>query len=164
MGRVPLVEFANFSEIEEEFIRRAHEAVLCCAATIDLRNRPRTRVLHPLWESATGWVTTRRSSPKVKHLAVNPHLSLAYIVDPFRPTYVKCTAEWVGDLEVRRRIWDVFRHMPPPFVNDTNHVAGCSQSPNPARDNESTRRPSPSRATVSMTDRPVAHPPIARAR
>lgn len=110
-----MIEIASFSGIEEEFIRRAHEAVLCCAATIDTRNRPRTRVLHPLWEGATGWVTTRRSSPKVKHLAGNPHVSLAYIVDAFRPVYVECMAEWNGDLEERRRIWEVLRNMPPPF-------------------------------------------------
>lgn len=110
-----MVEITNFSEIEEEFVRKAHDAVLCCAATIDSRNRPRTRVLHPLWEGAIGWVTTRRSSPKVKHLAGNPHLSLACIVDAFRPIYVECMAQWVGDLEERRRIWDVLRAMPPPF-------------------------------------------------
>jgi len=110
-----MLEIERFSEIEEEFIQRAHAAVLCNGATIDSHNRPRSRVLHPWWEGATGWVTTRRSSPKVKHLAANPHLSLAYIVDPFRPIYLECTAEWNGDLDERRRIWDELRNMPAPF-------------------------------------------------
>jgi hypothetical protein len=119
-----MIEIASFSEIEAEFIQRAHAAVWCNGATIDSRNRPRSRVLHPWWEGVTGWVTTRRSSPKVKHLAGNPHLSLAYIADVFRPIYVECIAEWVGDLEERRRIWDVLRNLPPPLGFDPAETWG----------------------------------------
>lgn len=74
-----------FAEIEQEFVTRVHAAVWCNCATIDTRGRPRSRIVHPVWEGATGWITTRRSSPKVKHIAVNTFVSLAYIADPFKP-------------------------------------------------------------------------------
>lgn len=124
-----MIEIASFAEIEEEFIRRAHAAVWCNGAIIDSRNRPRSRVLHPVWEGMRGWVTTRRSSPKVKHLAGNPHMSLAYIVDVFRPIYVECIAEWIGDLEERRRVWDVLRNLPAPLGFDPAETWGDIADP-----------------------------------
>jgi general stress protein 26 len=124
-----MIHIASFSEIEEEFVRLAHAAVLCNGATVDSRNRPRSRVLHPWWEGATGWVTTRHSSPKVKHIAANPHVSLAYIVDPFRPIYVECTAEWIGHLDERQRIWEALRNMPAPFGFDPAETWGDIADP-----------------------------------
>jgi hypothetical protein len=38
-----------------------------------------SRVLHPIWEGSTGWILTHRGSHKSKHLAANPHTSLAYV-------------------------------------------------------------------------------------
>lgn len=122
-------EIKDFTEIESAFVQCAHAAVWCNAATVDARNRPRSRVLHPWWEGATGWVTTRRGSPKVKHLAGNPHLSLAYIADVFRPIYVECTAEWVGDLDERRRVWDVLRNLPAPMGFDPSETWGDIADP-----------------------------------
>ena len=109
---------STFAEIEEEFIQRVHTVVWCSAATIDRRNRPRSRVLHPIWEGATGWITTRRNSPKIKHLAANPHMSLAYIADPFKPVYVECRAVWNDDLATRQRIWDLLKNTPEPLGFD----------------------------------------------
>jgi uncharacterized pyridoxamine 5'-phosphate oxidase family protein len=119
----------TFAEIEQEFIERAHSVVWCNGATIDMRNRPRSRVLHPLWEGATGWVTTRRNSPKIKHLAANPFISLAYIADPFKPIYVECRAAWDDDLATRRRIWDLFKNAPAPFGFDPADVWGRVEDP-----------------------------------
>ena len=111
------MEILNFSEIEEEFIQRVHSMVLCNAATVDSKGRPRSRVLHPIWEGKTGWITTHRNSFKSKHLALNPHMSLAYI-DANKPVYVDCTAEWVDELAEKERIWEMFRNAPPPLGFD----------------------------------------------
>jgi hypothetical protein len=47
----------------EAFITVAHRIVWCTLATVDRRNRPRSRVVHPIWERTpagpVGWVTTR---------------------------------------------------------------------------------------------------------
>jgi uncharacterized pyridoxamine 5'-phosphate oxidase family protein len=112
------MEVARFSDIEEEFIRRVHTMVWCNAATIDRQGRPRSRILHPIWESKTGWVATHRHSHKSKHLRHNPYVSLAYITDIHKPVYVACRAKWVEELAQKRRIWELFKHAPPPLGFD----------------------------------------------
>jgi hypothetical protein len=108
----------DFSEIEEEFMERVRKMVWCNVATVDLRQRPRSRIMHPIWEGPTGWIGTHRTSYKSSHLAHNPHVSLAYIADVMTPVYVDCTAEWVEDAGEKRRIWDLFAHTPPPVGYD----------------------------------------------
>ncbi|MEZ4671059.1 MAG: pyridoxamine 5'-phosphate oxidase family protein [Anaerolineae bacterium] len=111
----------HFSVIETEFIERVHRMVWCSVATIDEQQRPRSRILHPIWEGATGWIGTHRNSYKSKHLERNPFLSLSYITDLFKPVYVDCRAEWVDDLEEKRRIWDLFKNAPEPLGYDPAH-------------------------------------------
>ncbi len=108
----------NFSEIEAEFIKRVHTMVWCNAATVDSQQRPRSRILHPIWEGKTGWIGTHRNSFKSRHLAQNPHLSLAYISNVMNPVYVDCTAEWIDDMDEKRRIWDWFKNAPEPLGYD----------------------------------------------
>lgn len=114
----------NFKEIETEFIKRVQDAVICNAASIDLQNRPRSRVLHPIWEGTTGWVGTHRHSHKSKHLANNPSLSLAYIKDVMKPVYVDCKTEWIDDDETKQRIWDLFKNTPEPVGYDPAETFG----------------------------------------
>ena len=112
------MEINNFSEIEEEFLRRVRTMVWCSVATVDSRQRPRSRILHPIWEGATGWIGTHRNSFKSGHLARNPYVSLAYITDLMKPVYADCRAEWVEDLDQKRRVWDLFKNTPPPLGYD----------------------------------------------
>ena len=67
----------TFAEIEPEFRERVDRMVWACVATIDTRNRPSTRILHPIWEGRTGWIGTHRSSTKRLHLEHNPNVFLA---------------------------------------------------------------------------------------
>jgi hypothetical protein len=115
------MEVRDFSEIEEEFINRVHTMVWCNVATVDSRQRPRSRILHPIWEGSTGWVTTHRNSYKHTHLAHNPYVSLAYIMEVMKPVYVDCTAAWVDDIEQKRRVWELFKNAPPPLGFDPAH-------------------------------------------
>ncbi|HEU4324742.1 MAG TPA: hypothetical protein VFS21_16480 [Roseiflexaceae bacterium] len=108
----------SFPEIEAEFVERAHAAVWCSGASVDGQGRPRSRVLHPFWEGATGWITTMRGSPKARHFATTPFLSLAYVADPVRPVYAECRVTWEDDPATRRRVWDLFKHAPPPLGFD----------------------------------------------
>jgi uncharacterized pyridoxamine 5'-phosphate oxidase family protein len=112
------LEVANFSDIEAEFIQRVHTMVWCSAATVDSRQRPRSRILHPIWEGATGWITTHRNSHKARHLAKNPYMSLAYIQSIHTPVYVDCKAEWVEDRDQKQRVWELFKTTPPPLGFD----------------------------------------------
>jgi uncharacterized pyridoxamine 5'-phosphate oxidase family protein len=112
------MEVANFSDIEAEFILRVHGMVWCSVATVDSQQRPRSRILHPFWEGSTGWIATHRSSHKSRHLAHNPYVSLAYITDIHKPVYVDCRTEWVDNLDIKKRVWELFKNAPPPLGFD----------------------------------------------
>ena len=109
------MKISSFSEIESEFIERVHTIVWCSVATVDTKNRVRSRILHTIWEGATGWAATRPDSLKARHIAHNPYVSLAYVGDVYKPVYADCTAEWVDDPSTKQRIWDMFTAAPPPL-------------------------------------------------
>ena len=98
-----------FSEIEAEFRRRVARDICCNFATIDAQGRPRSRVVHPLWEGQICWVLTDRSSPKTRHIDCHPFVSLAYIGDIAKTAYAECRAEWVEDTAEKQRVWDQFK-------------------------------------------------------
>ncbi|MCU0511626.1 MAG: pyridoxamine 5'-phosphate oxidase family protein [Anaerolineae bacterium] len=108
----------HFAAIETEFLERVNRIVWCSVTTIDRQQRPRSRILHPIWEGATGWIATGRNSLKAQHLAHNPHMALAYVADITRPVYVDCTAAWADDPADKRHVWDLFLHAPPPMGYD----------------------------------------------
>jgi uncharacterized pyridoxamine 5'-phosphate oxidase family protein len=115
------MEIVNFADIESEFIGRVQSMVWCNVATVDSKGRPRSRILHPIWEGSTGWIGTHRNSHKSHHIDRSPYLSLAYIRDVMSPVYVDCTAEWITDLDVKKRVWDVFKNTPEPIGYDPAH-------------------------------------------
>jgi general stress protein 26 len=117
---------AHFSDIEAEFTRRVHSVVWCSVATVDARGRPRSRILHPIWEGPTGWILTHRRSHKSRHIERNPYVSLAYVdvSDIMRPVYADCAAGWVDDPAQKRRIWDMFTAAPPPLGYDPTSTFG----------------------------------------
>ncbi|RIK40361.1 MAG: pyridoxamine 5'-phosphate oxidase [Chloroflexi bacterium] len=112
------MEVKQFAEIEEEFIQRVHTMIWCNVATVDHKQRPRSRILHPIWEGSTGWIGTHRNSYKSKDLEHNPYVSLAYITDIMKPVYADCIAGWVDDLAQKERIWNLFKNTPPPLGYD----------------------------------------------
>lgn len=112
------MNITDFSKIQDEFIQRVHTMVWCNAATVDGKGRPRSRILHPIWEGATGWIGTHRHSHKSRHLDHNPYVSLAYVADINKPVYADCVAEWVDDLSVKQRVWNLFKTAPPPLGYD----------------------------------------------
>jgi hypothetical protein len=119
---------AHFASIAEDFLARVRADPWANASTVDRRQRPYSRVLHPVWEErrdtrgephAIGWVLTHRQSHKAVHLAVNPHLSLAYIRgDVMHPTYVDCLARFEDDPAEKRRVWDLVARTPEPVGYD----------------------------------------------
>lgn len=112
------MEIHSFSEIADEFDRRVRAMVWCNMATIDGQSRPRSRIVHPIWEGATGWIGTHRTSYKSRNLLNNPYVSLAYITDIHQPVYVDCRAEWIDDMDTKQRIWNLFKNTPEPVGYD----------------------------------------------
>ncbi len=120
----------DFSDLEEEFLARVNKIVWCNVATIDRKGRPRSRVLHPIWEGSTGWILTWRNTLKAKHIAQNPHISLAYVGEPLKPVYADCTAEWIDDLETKQHAWDMFKAAPEPLGFDPALIFETVDHPN----------------------------------
>lgn len=116
------MEIQAFSEIEAEFFMRIEKAVYCNMATIDRVDRPRSRMMHPIWEFTDsipiGWVISWPQSHKAKHLARNPYVSLAYIREKSKPVYIDCKAQWVNGIQEQQRIWELHRATPPPLGFD----------------------------------------------
>ena len=124
------METTHFADIEEEFTHRVSTMIWCNVATIDAQQRPRSRIMHPVWEGAIGWVTSRRHAYKSKHLADNPHVSLAYIADVAKPLYIDCTAEWEDRPEEKMRVWEFLKSTPEPYGFDPATLFQTQDNPN----------------------------------
>ena len=107
-----------FADIEQEFTKRINRIVWCNVATVDPNGRPRSRILHPIWEGATGWIATGRNSPKAAHLASTPFVSLCYWDQQHEQIYVACRAAWEEDAATKTRIWKLLAEAPPPMGYD----------------------------------------------
>ncbi len=107
-----------FSDIQDEFLQRVQRIVWCTVATVDTKGRPRSRILHPLWEGSTGWIVTGRHTLKEKHLRGNPYVSLSYWDQQHEQIHAECRAEWEDAPVEKRRIWDLFKDTPPPLGYD----------------------------------------------
>jgi general stress protein 26 len=111
-------EAASFQEIAATFDERVRRIVWCTVTTVDTKGRPFSRILHPLWEGAVGWIATGRQTLKTKHLAKNPMIAVSYW-DPSHDTVIaQCRAAWCDDEPTRRRIWDLLAATPPPVGYD----------------------------------------------
>ena len=118
----------SFEDIQDDFLATDATVVWCNVATVDTQGRPRSRVLHPMWEGSTGWILTGRNSLKSKHLDDNPHVSIAYVADPFKPIYVEGIAEWVDDQVEKVKRWDWFKSTPEPYGYDPAPFFGSADS------------------------------------
>jgi general stress protein 26 len=112
------VDVDNFDQLEPEFSERIKRIVWCTVSTVDGKGRPRSRILHPIWEGSTGYIATGRTSFKAKHLSKNPYVSLTYWDPAHQQIYAECRAEWDDSPEEKRRIWDLYKNTPPPLGYD----------------------------------------------
>jgi hypothetical protein len=123
MSTTPVVEApAPPADVAEAFVAIAHRVVWCTLATVDRRGRPRSRLVHPIWEPAdgglVGWVASRPTPLRRAHLAATPYVSCSYW-DPVHDVAVaECRAAWVTDPDVRAHAWDCFRAAAPPLGHD----------------------------------------------
>ncbi len=112
------MEVARFEDLQAEFMARVSQAVYSAMATVDRQNRPRSRIMHPIWDGPIGWAISWPASHKANHLAHNPAVSLAYIADRNKPVYVDGVAEWIDAAGEKLRIWDLYKTTPPPLGFD----------------------------------------------
>ena len=110
------------------FVEMAHSIVWATVATVDAKNRPRSRVLHPFWEwedgKLTGWVATAYTPLKKAHLAHSEYVSLNYWCPEQDTCVAECRASWHHDAETRHRIWNTYLELPPPLGYDPAMIPG----------------------------------------
>lgn len=116
----------ELAQVAPAFVTMAHRIVWATAATVDAQGRPRSRILHPIWqwdgEQLTGWIATSPTPTKRAHLNAGPYVSVNY----WEPSHDTCVAEchvsWAFDHETRQMVWDLFLNAPPPVGYDPRIV------------------------------------------
>lgn len=128
------MKVTDFQQMADAFIEQVHTIVWCNVATVDTKERPRSRVLHPIWEivegKPVGYIATGRHTLKTKHVEKRPFLSLAYIANPIKPVYADCHVQWDDTPETKQRIWDWFGREPQPLGYDLSMFFGTVDNPN----------------------------------
>ena len=126
----------DLNQVAPAFVSMAHEIVWCAAATVDARGRPRSRVLHPIWQwdgqTLTGWIATGPTPVKRAHLQASPYLSCNYWAPSQDTCVAECRAEWAFDDEARRMVWDLFASGPEPVGYDPAIIPGWSDASSPS--------------------------------
>lgn len=116
----------KLAETAPAFVEMAHQIVWCSVATVDVNGRPRSRVLHPIWQwdgsNLVGWIATGPTPVKRAHLKHSPYVSLNY----WSPTQDNCVAEckatWAFDDQTRIMVWELFANTPQPVGYDPSII------------------------------------------
>ena len=115
------------------FVDLAHRIVWATVATTDPQGRPRTRILHPIWEwdgsSLVGWIATGPTPVKVRDLEAHPDISLTYWDQSQDTASAECRATWHHDDETCTWLWDRFRDAPAPVGYDPAIIPPWSGGP-----------------------------------
>jgi hypothetical protein len=123
---------ATLSDVAPAFVEMAHRIVWCTAATVDVEGRPRTRVLHPLWEwdgdRLVGWIATGPTPVKAADLAAHPFLSCSYWAPSHDTCIAECATSWVAP-EERAEVWRRFVEAPAPVGYDPAIVPAWKDGP-----------------------------------
>ena len=119
----------RFHDIAATFDERTRRIVWCSVATVNRDGRPRTRILHPIWEGEVGWIATGRWSAKAEDIENNPYVSLSYWDQKQEQVHVDARAEWEEDLEEKARIWKYFDTLEPPVGYDLAAFFGSVDDP-----------------------------------
>lgn len=124
---------SSLADAAPAFVDIAHRIVWATVATVGPDGRPRTRILHPIWqwdgESLVGWIATSPTPLKVAHLEANPEVSLTYW-DPGHDTATaECRATWHHDDETCTWLWEHFKAAPAPVGYDPAIIPPWSGGP-----------------------------------
>ncbi len=118
----------DLSAVAPAIVEMAHHIVWCSAATVDPHGRPRSRILHPIWQwdgtRLVGWIGTGPTLTKRAHLATSPYMSLSYWSPSHDTCVAECRVTWAFDDATRTMVWELFRTAPPPVGYDPAIVPG----------------------------------------
>jgi len=117
----------DLSQVAPAFIEMDHSIVWASVSTVDAKGRPRSRMLHPIWEwngeRVIGWVATTPTPLKRAHLKASPYISLNYWSPSHDTCVAECRATWIFDDDGRSSVWNRFLNAPPPLGYNPTLVA-----------------------------------------
>ena len=129
---------ATLADVAPKFVEMAHQIVWCTAATVDAQGRPRSRVLHPIWEwdgsNLVGWIATAKTPMKAAHIAASANVSCNYWTPTQDTCVAECAASWVEEQDTKTRIWDLFVNGPEPVGYDPSMIPGWEDATSPGFD------------------------------
>jgi hypothetical protein len=124
---------STLTETAPAFVAMAHRIVWCSVATVAPDGRPRSRVLHPLWEwdgeNLVGWIATGPTPLKRSHLDHSPFVSCNYWAPDQDTCVAECRATWIVDDDGRQALWDRFVQAPEPVGYDLSIFPAWSEGP-----------------------------------
>lgn len=99
-------------QIAPAFVGMAHSIVWASVVTVDADSKPRSRILHPIWEwdgiDLFGWVATVPTPIKRAHLAVHPDVAVSYWTPSHDTCAADCLVEWYTDDDTCTAVWQKF--------------------------------------------------------
>ena len=108
----------DFAQTAMAFVEMAHRIVWCSASTVDAHVRPRSRILHPIWQwdgvRLVGWIGTTPTATKRAHLNASPYMSLNYWSPSHDTCVAECRATWALNID-RTMVRDLFLNTPEPL-------------------------------------------------
>ncbi len=115
-------QITDLAEIVADVEERITTTVWCTMATADRAGRPRTRIVHPVWEldagAAVGWLGTRTGTPKLRHLEANPWASLLYWDPRHQQVSIDVAVTVHTDDATCERVWALMASHPEPYGFD----------------------------------------------
>jgi hypothetical protein len=112
----------DLATVAPAFVEMAHRVVWASVATVAPDGRPRTRILHPIWEwdgtDLVGWIATEPTPLKRRHLEAHPFVSVNYWGPSHDTCAAECRAELLRDLPTREATWRRFAEGPEPVGYD----------------------------------------------
>lgn len=107
----------KFEEIAQEVAAYIGSTNYATMTTVDAKNRPRARVLIPVWEVSdqlVGWLATYKTQVKTAHLARNPHATFSYWSPRQNAAAIDVVTRWRDDRSTKEHVWQLYSATSPP--------------------------------------------------
>ena len=125
----------DLADVAPAFVEMAHMIVWCNVASVDKQGRPRSRILHPIWEfdgeHLVGWIATGPTPTKRAHLEASPFVSCNYWTPDHDTCVAECAASWVEDAQGKAAVWNKLANGPEPVGYDPAAIPGWENSESP---------------------------------
>ncbi|WP_329231326.1 pyridoxamine 5'-phosphate oxidase family protein [Streptomyces sp. NBC_00111] len=117
---MPTTVAGRFTDVQDPFFSYIRDITYATMVTVDRRNRPRARVLLPVWEVVddrpVGWLASYRTPVKSAHLAANPHTTYSYWSPRQNALHIDAVSTWAASEADKRHAWDLYVQGSPPGV------------------------------------------------